>query len=260
MSNYTKNNTFTNLTGVIDGADFDSEYDEIATAVASKEDAANKGANNGYAGLDANGLVAASDLPDASETAEGIVERATDAETLTGTDTARVITPANLTAKLAANAGMLGDIYALTDPGVDTLLGWDDSAGAVIGFTAGTGLQFDGTTIEFDGDASNLTSGTIPAARVGASSVTQHQASLSIAETQIPNGSILARVASAETISGTWTISGAWTFSSRPKFTSAGGFLSNASSSNAGGRITLSDSEPASAAAIGSAGDFVFEY
>jgi hypothetical protein len=38
---------------------------------------------------------------DASETAKGVVELATDAETITGTDTARAVTPANLTAKLA---------------------------------------------------------------------------------------------------------------------------------------------------------------
>lgn len=38
----------------------------------------------------------------ASTTAAGIIEIATDAETLTGTDTARAVTPANLTAKIAA--------------------------------------------------------------------------------------------------------------------------------------------------------------
>lgn len=40
-------------------------------------------------------------VSDASETVKGIVELATDAETETGTDTARAITPANLTAKEA---------------------------------------------------------------------------------------------------------------------------------------------------------------
>ena len=46
--------------------------------------------------------VGAFPAPSASETVEGLVELATDAETLTGTDTDRAITPANLTAKLAA--------------------------------------------------------------------------------------------------------------------------------------------------------------
>ena len=39
----------------------------------------------------------------ASATEKGIVELATDAETLTGSDTARAVTPANVTAKLAAS-------------------------------------------------------------------------------------------------------------------------------------------------------------
>jgi hypothetical protein len=39
---------------------------------------------------------------------------------------------------------------------------------------------------------------------VAQAAVTAHQAALSIAETQIPNGSILARVASGETITGLW--------------------------------------------------------
>jgi hypothetical protein len=39
-------------------------------------------------------------------------------------------------------AGYLADIHALTDPGADSLLGWDDSASAVIGFTLGAGLSF----------------------------------------------------------------------------------------------------------------------
>lgn len=34
-----------------------------------------------------------------------------------------------------------------TDPGVDAIFGWDDSAGAFIGFTVGTGLVFSGTAL-----------------------------------------------------------------------------------------------------------------
>lgn len=54
-------------------------------------------------------------------------------------------------------------------------------------------------------DAAAIASGTFADARIASSNVTQYQASLSIAETQIPDGSILARVASNETISGSWT-------------------------------------------------------
>lgn len=70
-----------------------------------------------------------------------------------------------------------------------------------------------GATIDFGSSsvgahshaASDITSGTFADARVAESNVTQHQAALSIAETQIPDGSILARVAGTEAISGVWT-------------------------------------------------------
>jgi hypothetical protein len=45
----------------------------------------------------------------------------------------------------------------------------------------------------------------VPDANITASSVTQHEAALTILETQITDGSLLARVADAETISGVWT-------------------------------------------------------
>jgi hypothetical protein len=53
--------------------------------------------------------------------------------------------------------------------------------------------------------ASQITSGTLSDSIVASSNVTQHQASLTIAETQITDGALLARVGSSETISGTWT-------------------------------------------------------
>lgn len=112
----------------------------------------------------------------------------------------------------------------------------------------------DGQEGSFYQNAANLNAGTIPAARVGSSSVTQHQASLAILETQITNGTILARLGSTETVTGLWS------YAERPRKTGQGGFLSNALVANASGRITLSDTEPASAAAIGSPGDMVFEY
>ncbi len=54
-------------------------------------------------------------------------------------------------------------------------------------------------------DASAVTSGTFTAARISEASVTQHQAALTILESQITDGSILARVASSENISGSWS-------------------------------------------------------
>lgn len=55
------------------------------------------------------GLGTAATAGDASTSAKGIVELATDAETQTGTDTARAITPANLTAKEASVSNFRGN-------------------------------------------------------------------------------------------------------------------------------------------------------
>jgi phage-related tail fiber protein len=53
-------------------------------------------------------------------------------------------------------------------------------------------------------NASSVTAGTFADARVAESNVTQHQAALSINESQIVNGTILARNAGNETITGSW--------------------------------------------------------
>lgn len=102
----------------------------------------------------------------ASATAAGKVELATDAETNTGTDTTRAITPANLTAwtgdtalvtvgtittgtwnatDVPLSAGGTG--ASLVDPNADRIMFWDDSAGAVTWLTAGSGLTITDTTI-----------------------------------------------------------------------------------------------------------------
>lgn len=257
MTDYTKNSNFTAKTGTpVIGADFDSEFDELATAVASKEDKTNKGANNGYAGLGPTGLVDPTDLPAATDAAQGAVELATTAEVVTGTDTTRAVTAAGVEAWGAQNAGMVQDIADLADPNADQLLGWDDSAGAVVGFTMGSQLAFSGTTIYCTVDlgnlsATNLTSGTIPAARVGASSVTQHQASLSIAESQIADGAVFPRLGSAETITGVYT------YAAVPVFSGQGAFPHYASATQASGAITVST---AAASGTPGAGDLWIQY
>ncbi len=102
---------------IILGADFDAEFSAISTAMATKFDSAD-------------------------------VASQAQAEAL-ALDTV-LITPHNLNDVLQANGGMLGDIQALADPGADRFLGWDDSANAVIGFSLGTGLNFNGTSAELD--------------------------------------------------------------------------------------------------------------
>jgi hypothetical protein len=74
----------------------------------------------------------------ASDTATGVVELATDAETQTGTDTTRAITPANLSAKEATTAQYRNNT-------ADRLLSTDqvNAAGAFFGLTDGTNIAWD---------------------------------------------------------------------------------------------------------------------
>jgi hypothetical protein len=99
---------------VILGADVDGELSAIATAIASKYDS-NDVATQGQAQAEASDAV--------------------------------LITPLKLGNWADYNAGIVGDLQALSDPGADRLLGWDDSASAAIGFSLGTGLAFSGTSI-----------------------------------------------------------------------------------------------------------------
>jgi len=214
MSNYTQNVNFTAKDSLttgdpnkkIKGSEMDAELGEIASTMATKEDAANKGVASGYASLDGTVKVPVAQLPSTSETAQGIVEMATTAEVVTGTDTARAVTPAGVEAWASQNAAMVKQLSDYTSPGADRILFWDQSA-AALGFLSYTGLTITGTAIAVDTqtNAAALTSGILPDARIQATGVTQHQASLSIAESQIPDSTILARVGSNETISGTWT-------------------------------------------------------
>lgn len=215
MSNYTQNVFFTAkdslITGdankKIKGSEMDAELAEIASTMATKEDAANKGVASGYASLDGSVKVPLAQLYSASETAQGIVEMATTAEVVTGTDTARAVTPAGVEAWAAQNAGYIKDLSDMTDPGADRLLFWDFSAGAVVNMTVGSGLTITGTTLSADTqtNASALTTGTLPDARIAVTGVTQHQGSLAILETQVTDGALLARLAANETVAGTWT-------------------------------------------------------
>jgi hypothetical protein len=122
VTDYTKTTTFVtkdNLTTgnalkVVKGSYFDTEYDAIATAIATKYDSA--------------------DL--ASEaTAEALASNTT------------LLTPLRLDNVMKDNGGMVSDIQALADPGADTVLGWDDSASAAIGFTLGAGLSHAATEL-----------------------------------------------------------------------------------------------------------------
>lgn len=113
MTNYVKATDFATKDGlasgnaakVVLGTELDDEFNLLATASATKEDTVNKGANNGYAGLDAGGLVAVSDLPTATDAVAGIVEKATQLE-LEALVADRALQPSNfdLSAMTADNA------------------------------------------------------------------------------------------------------------------------------------------------------------
>lgn len=110
MSNYTPATDFSVKDGLttgdpekaILGSDIDDEFDAINTAIATKEDSANKGASSGYCGLDSSSLVPVAYLPTATTTAIGALETATTAEATTGTATNKIMTPANVASVFAA--------------------------------------------------------------------------------------------------------------------------------------------------------------
>ena len=171
MANYTKNTNFgakdALVTGeaekIILGADMDAEFDEIATRSADKEDKTNKGAVSGYCALDASQLVAAANLPTATESVVGILELSTQAEAEALASNAKYITPHTLNDVLADNASLLQDLQALADPNADRLLMWDDSANAMVFLSLDTnsGLAFDLTNIKIDLNDLATFSGTI---------------------------------------------------------------------------------------------------
>ena len=74
-----------------------------------------KGATNGYAGLDANAKVPTAQLPNATTEVVGMIEVATDAEVTTGTDTSRAVTPAQLATKQSTSQKNAANGYAGLD-------------------------------------------------------------------------------------------------------------------------------------------------
>lgn len=93
----------------------------------------------------ARGLIGAIDNTPGTSAAAGVLELATPAEALAGVDTARAVTAEGL--KAVADT----KIPKLTDPNVDALLFWDDSAGAYANLLLGTNLSITGTTLNATG-------------------------------------------------------------------------------------------------------------
>jgi hypothetical protein len=124
-----------NAEKIILGADIDAELSGITTALNSKLDA-------------------------------GSVSSQAEAEA--GSDTESVMTPANVTQWSNAGAGHVGELWNLSDPAADRLLGYDFSAGAgsmVAQLTPTNGLEISGTNLQLvdtvAGDGLTLTTGVL---------------------------------------------------------------------------------------------------
>jgi hypothetical protein len=151
LSDYTKTTNFTakdalttgNAAKVIKGSEHDTEYDNIATAIATKYDSGNL---------------------------------ASQAQGEAGTDNTVLMTPLRTeqwsAVWAAENGGMIANIHALADPGADTLLGWDNSATDIIAFTLGDGIESSTTSIRLAssvaGDLLDYSSGVLSLTDVAA--------------------------------------------------------------------------------------------
>lgn len=103
-----------NVTEVSGISVFSRTYLDDTSAGAVRATISAAAATHAHAGEDiASGTVSAARLPSASATAVGVVELATNAEAVAGTDTARAVTPAALAAAIAA-LGTIVSVPAVT--------------------------------------------------------------------------------------------------------------------------------------------------
>jgi hypothetical protein len=115
MTDYTKNTNFSAKDALssgdpnkkILGSLYDSEFDEIATCIATKEDKSNKNAASGYCPLDSGSKVPVANLPQGTSSAIGALQLATTTEANTGTDTAKATTSAGIKAAIDGYASTL---------------------------------------------------------------------------------------------------------------------------------------------------------
>jgi hypothetical protein len=82
----------------------------------------------------------------------------TDADTIEGRTDAELIADLSLEVgvDLQAHDDFLDDIAALTDPGADRIAFWDDSVGAIVWLTVGTGLTITDDTIDASGGSGDV--------------------------------------------------------------------------------------------------------
>jgi hypothetical protein len=113
------------------------------------------------------------------------------------------------TAAAQAFNGSANVVLPLVLATVNSTVGTFGSSSDAVAFTVNAkGLVTAAASAPIAIAASQTNSGTFADGRIAASNVTQHQAALTILETQITDGTLLARNAGNETITGNWTHSG----------------------------------------------------
>lgn len=124
--------------------------------------------------------------------------------TLTGVDGSGNVSAAFTLANVNANVGSFGSASQVTTFTVNSK--GQITAAAAVAIAIG---------------AAAVSSGTFADARIAQSNVTQHQAALSIAESQIADGTLLARLAANETVGGAWSFTNTINFNGAVNFNGA---------------------------------------
>jgi len=207
MSNYIKTTDFavkdTYASGdprkVAKGADVDVEFNNIATAVATKQDSSGKGIANGYAPLDSGAFVPTANLP-ASVVQTGALNVFTVAQAISGSGTlltlkdssvsgaSQLILSATSNTTRGAEIKLLGNGATTPSKTIRVLGGTlnivnDAYTTTIFSVTDGGNVSFSGTaTGNGSGlsslNATNLTTGSITSSLVPLAAVSQWQASL----------------------------------------------------------------------------------
>lgn len=184
MSNYVKTVDFAAKDALLTGnpskggkgTEVDTEFNNIASAISTKEDTVNKNVSSGYAGLDGSARIATSVLPAFTG----------DVTTSAGAVATTIAAAAVTLAKMAnlVQASVIGRASG-AGTGVPTALAASD---LITILNATTGLF-----------TSVITSGTFADARIAQSNVTQHQAALSVAFSQLTGTATAGQIPSLDT-------------------------------------------------------------
>lgn len=159
MSDYTKTVDFAakdalptgNAAKAAKGTEVDTEFENIAIAIATKYDSTDRGAASGIASLDGSGLILPTELPVATTTAAGALETATTGEAAALSVTDKILTPgvldSGISAWAGANGGVVEHLNNLADPGDDRILYWNEGSNTTTWLDIGAGLTISGSVL-----------------------------------------------------------------------------------------------------------------